>query len=193
MAEDDRTFHTSTPQANRAEQQGLGVGQKELNAQRVAQSDQQATDPERLEPFDNNAAGGDRGPDSKKGGSSDMGAGSASRGPGDGAQMRGVAQGDGGGSDGTEGSRVQGEGRAFDDRNAAGIGDAGDLGAGTPAGVDIHDLGQADKPQQAWGEDGGEDMLHSSSGSRRGVKTEAERGQGAKTRAANKDIVSRRG
>jgi hypothetical protein len=34
MAEDDRTFHTSTPEANRAETQGLGVGQRELDAQR---------------------------------------------------------------------------------------------------------------------------------------------------------------
>ncbi|MDB5475347.1 MAG: hypothetical protein JWP49_858 [Phenylobacterium sp.] len=34
MAEDDRTFHTSTPEANRAEAQGLGVGQRELDAQR---------------------------------------------------------------------------------------------------------------------------------------------------------------
>ena len=34
MAEDDRTFRTSTPEANRAEQQGLGVGQRELDAQR---------------------------------------------------------------------------------------------------------------------------------------------------------------
>ena len=33
MAEDDRTFRTSTPEANRAEQQGLGVGQRELDAQ----------------------------------------------------------------------------------------------------------------------------------------------------------------
>jgi hypothetical protein len=179
MAEDDRTFRTSTPQANRAEQQGLGVGQKELNAQQVAQSDQHATDPQHLEPFDNDAAGTG---DDRGRGSSDMGAGAASRGPGDGAQMRGVAPDRGGG-----------EPRTFDDRNAAGMDAAGDLGAGTPAGVDVHDLGQDDKPEQDWGEDGGEDMLHSADGSRRGVKTEAERGQGAKTRAANKDIVSRRG
>ena len=33
MADDDRTFRTSTPEANRAEQQGLGVGQRELDAQ----------------------------------------------------------------------------------------------------------------------------------------------------------------
>lgn len=149
MAEDDRTFRTSTPQANRAEQQGLGVGQKEMDAQQAPNRDQHATDPQRLEPFDDEGAG----------------------------------RGDG----------VPPEGRAFDDRNAAGMDQGGDLGAGTPAGVDIHDIGQADKPEQEWGEDGGEDVLHSADGSRRGIKTEAERGQGAKTRAANKDIVSRRG
>ena len=36
MADEDRTFHTSTPETNRAEQQGLGVGQRELDAQRDA-------------------------------------------------------------------------------------------------------------------------------------------------------------
>jgi hypothetical protein len=150
MAEDDRTFRTSTPQANRAEMQGLGVGQKELNAQRVAQGDQQATDPQRLAPFETDGEGTQ--PD----------------------------------------AQAPAEDRAFDDRNAAGMGDAGDLGAGTPAGVDVHDLGQDDKPQADWGEEGDEGMAHSANHTRRGVKTEAERGQGAKTRAANKDIVSRR-
>ncbi len=78
-------------------------------------------------------------------------------------------------------------------RNVAGINDvAGDLGAGTPANVDIHKLGQDDKPEQEWGESAGPDATFSSNHSRRSVKTEAERGQGAKTRAANKDIVSRR-
>ena len=174
MAEDDRTFRTSTPAANRAEQQGLGVGQKEMDAQQAPNRDQQATDPQRLEPLDNDPAGtgDDRGQ-----GSSDMGAGAASRGPGDGARMRGT---------------TGGESRSFDDRNAAGLGDAGDLGVGTPAGVDIHDLGQDDKPQQAWGHEAEEGLEHSANHTRRGVKTEAERGQGAKTRQANKDIVSRR-
>jgi len=147
MAEDDRTFRTSTPQANRAEQQGLGVGQKEMDAQGSPNRDQQATDPQRLEPFDDDAAG-------------------------------------------TPG---QAEPRAFEDRNAAGRGEGGDLGSGTPAGVDIHDVGQDDKPEQDWGDEGDEAMMHSADHSRRGIKTEAERGQGAKTRAANKDIVSRRG
>jgi hypothetical protein len=85
MAQDDRTFRTSTPEANRAETQGLGVGQRELDAQRS---------------------------------------------PGD------------------------------------------------PEGLD--ELIE-------------EDLEDGETPSRRGLKTEAERGQGAKTRAANKDIVSRRG
>lgn len=151
MAEDDRTFRTSTPAANRAEQQGLGVGQREMDAQAAPNRDQHATDPQRLEPV---------GPD--EGGSRDD---------------RGAP----------------GEGRSFDDRNAAGMDAAGDLGAGTPAGVDIHDVGQDDSPEQDWGEAGDEGLSHSANHSRRGVKTEAERGQGAKTRQANKDIVSRRG
>ena len=92
----------------------------------------------------------------------------------------------------TSGAEPAGQGRSFDDRNAAGIGDAGDLGAGTPAGVDIHDLGQPDKPEQDWGDETEEGLAHSGNHTRRGIKTEAERGQGAKTRQANKDIVSRR-
>jgi hypothetical protein len=175
MAQDDRTFQTSTPAAKRAEKQGLGVGQREMDAQQPPPRDQHALDPQRAEPFGDDPAGtgDDRGQ-----GSSDMGAGAASRGPGDGAQSRGEAP---------------AEDRAFDDRNAAGIGDAGDLGAGTPAGVDIHDLDQEDKPEQAWGDETEEGLAHAANHTRRAVKTEAERGQGAKTRAANKDIVSRRG
>lgn len=149
MAEDDRTFRTSTPAANRAEMQGLGVGQKELNAQQAPNRDQHATDPQRLEPFDDAPA----------------------------------ARGE---------ERRAPEPRAIDDRNAAGMGDAGDLGAGTPAGVDIHDLGQDDSPEQEWGPESDEGMAHSATHSRRGVKTEAERGQGKLTRQLNKDIVSRR-
>ena len=148
MAEDDRTFRTSTPAANRAEQQGLGVGQREMDAQGSPNREQTATDPQRLEPFDT-----DGGPTS---------------------------------------GEAPGEGRSFDDRNAAGMGDAGDLGASTPAGVDIHDIGQDDSPEQDWGDESDEGMAHSANHTRRGVKTEAERGQGAKTRQANKDIISRR-
>jgi hypothetical protein len=89
--------------------------------------------------------------------------------------------------------RSETEGRSFDDRNAASMEAAGDLGEGTPAGVDIHDVGQDDSPEQDWGEEGDEGMMHSANHTRRGIKTEAERGQGAKTRQANKDIISRRG
>ncbi len=68
----------------------------------------------------------------------------------------------------------------------------GDLGEGTPANVDIHDLGQADAPEQDWGEAMDAEAMHSADHARRPIKTEADRGQGAKTRKLNKDIVSRR-
>lgn len=70
--------------------------------------------------------------------------------------------------------------------------ETGDLGEGTPANVDVHDLGQPDQPQEDWGEAAQEGVVHSANHSRRAIKTEAERGQGAKTRKLNKDIVSRR-
>jgi hypothetical protein len=88
-----------------------------------------------------------------------------------------------------------GEARSFeadDDRNAAGADDDSQLGAGTPANVDVHKIGQRDNPEEDWGEAAGEGAVHSSNHTRRGEKTEAERGQGAKTRQHNKDIVSRR-
>jgi hypothetical protein len=69
----------------------------------------------------------------------------------------------------------------------------GDLGEGTPANVDVHNLGQSDNPEEDWGEPADPEATFSSNHTRRPEKTEAERGQGAKTRAANKDIVSRRG
>jgi len=74
----------------------------------------------------------------------------------------------------------------------ADIDDAGDLGAGTPPGVDVHKLGQDDDPEEDWGDETDEGLTHSANHSRRGVKTEAERGQGRRTRQLNKDIVSRR-
>jgi hypothetical protein len=83
-------------------------------------------------------------------------------------------------------------------RDAGGLapdvpGQDADLGVGTPANVDVHKLGQADDPQQHWGEPAGEGATFSSNHTRRGERTEADRAQGAKTRNANKDIVSRRG
>src|SRR5262249_53858602 len=93
-----------------------------------------------------------------------------------------------------QGSDVaQPPGAGLDDRNAAGLDEGGgDLGAATPPGVDVHHLGQEDNPQQDWGEEMGQDATFSSNHARRAVRTEAERGQGVKTRRRNKDIVSRR-
>jgi hypothetical protein len=144
MAEDDRTFRTSTPAANRAEMQGLGVGQKEMDAQRAPSREQHATDPRRPEPFENDAA------------------------------------------------RTGERGRSFDDRDTADLGEDAEFGAGTPAGVDVHDIGNDDNPQEDWGDATDEGMMHSANHTRRPIKTEAERGQGRKTRAATKDIISRR-
>ena len=77
-------------------------------------------------------------------------------------------------------------------RNEAGMGDVeGDLGAGTPANVDIHKLGQSDNPQEEWGDPAGEGAVHSSNHTRRGEKTEAEHGQGAR-RGRSTGAVSRR-
>ena len=79
-------------------------------------------------------------------------------------------------------------------RNGASLNDVGgDLGAGTPANVDVHKLGQEDRPQDDWGEPAAAEATFSSNHSRRPERVEAERGQGRKTRTANKDIVSRRG
>jgi hypothetical protein len=155
MAQDDRTFRTSTPAANRAEQRGLGVGQEEMDAQRAPNRDRRATDPQRPAPFDQGAPTGR------------------------------------GGAEGEDRSFAE-PAAGLDDRDAAGLDEAGDLGASTPAGVDIHDVGQDDKPEQDWGEEADEGLVRSANHSRRGVKSEAERGQGAKTRRLNKDIVSRR-
>jgi hypothetical protein len=93
------------------------------------------------------------------------------------------------------GAPARGPGAGVDptlSRNAAGIGDGGLLGAGTPANVDIHKLGEQDNPDLEWG-DPEPGAVHSQTNTRRGVKTDAERGQGARTRQANKDQVSRRG
>lgn len=77
-------------------------------------------------------------------------------------------------------------------RNADRPRTSGDLGAGTPANVDVHKLGQEDRPQEDWGEPAAAEATFSSNHSRRPLRSEAERGQGNKTRKANKDIVSRR-
>jgi hypothetical protein len=122
--------------------QGLGVGQKEMDAQRAPSREQHATDPQRPTPFENDAA------------------------------------------------RAAGRGR--DDRDTADLEEEAELGAGTPAGVDVHHVGDEDNPQEDWGEATDEPMMHSANHTRRPIKTEAERGQGRKTRTATKDIISRR-
>jgi hypothetical protein len=170
MADENRSFSPSTVSSNRAEQQGLGVGQEEMDKQLSPSREAYATDPQRTEPFDESldpTTNADR-----------------------------PSQADFTGQDvgrrETE-PRSYEPGAGLDDRNAAGLDDGGgDLGASTPAGVDVHDLGQDDNPQQAWGEAMDEGATFSSTNTRKGVRTEAERGQGAKTRRLNKDIISRR-
>lgn len=146
MADEDRTFQPRQAEVNRARQQGLGVGQTEMDLQRDPGREASATDPERTEPFLSND---EAGAPNVMGGS--------------------------------------------DDRNAAGLGGDGPvLGEGTPANVDIHKLGERDNPQADFGDDLDGEAEFSSTNTRRGEKTEAERGQGAKTRQATKDQISRR-
>ncbi|MBS0332220.1 MAG: hypothetical protein JSS35_05590, partial [Proteobacteria bacterium] len=52
--------------------------------------------------------------------------------------------------------------------------------------------GISDNPQEDWGAPMDEGATYSANHTRRPIKTEAERGQGPKTRAAAKDQVSRR-
>jgi len=145
MAE-NRSFDPTTPQANRAAEQGLGVGRREMDGQRDPGRDQHATDPGRTEPFPKDNAA------SQAGGGGDRGAADA-----DGGEPQGAT-----------------------------------LGEGAPAGLDIHDAGQGDNPQEDWGDPAGEGAAYSANHTRRPVKTEADRGQGKKTRAAQKDQISRR-
>jgi hypothetical protein len=142
----DRTFSTDAARANRAREQGLGQGQREMDAGRDPSRFQTATAPEQRA-FDRSL---DTPP-------------------------------------------ADGQDRAAPTGHAAGVGDVGgDLGAGTPANVDVHKLGQADRPEQDWGETAGAGAAYSANHTRRAVRTETERGQGSKTRTANKDQVSRR-
>lgn len=60
---------------------------------------------------------------------------------------------------------------------------------GTPASVDPHDFQDGDSPQLEWGEPATE-AQYGANHTRRPIKTEAERGQGPKTRSRNKQIVS---
>jgi hypothetical protein len=160
----NRTFSTSEAQANRARMQGLGQGQREMDAGRDPSRYETATSPEQRS-FDGDL-------DQQTG-----------------ADRPGAAEFEDGRADG---AARNGAGGA-PDRNAAGLSDVeGDLGAGTPANVDLHKLGQEDKPQEDWGEPADPEAVFSSNHTRRAERTEAERGQGRKTRTANKNIVSRR-
>jgi len=141
MAEEDHTFDPTTAQVNRGREQGLGVGQRELDLQRDPTPESHAVDPERTEPFDR---------------------------------------------------ELEAPSRAAEDRSAGRPGGSEPLGEGTPANVDVHDTGEADDPQNDWGDPVDEGALHGANHTRRPEKTEAERGQGPRTRQANKDIVSRR-
>lgn len=84
------------------------------------------------------------------------------------------------------------EARRFDGETTAASPVEGYLGAGTPANVDIHKLGQSDRPEEEWGEPGAPEATYSSNHNRRGERIDT-LGQGGKTRRANKDIISRRG
>lgn len=157
----DRTFSPSEAETNRGRSQGLGVGQREMDAQRDPNRSQTATNPEQRS-FDGDVdtTNGDQ-----------------------------PSQAD----FGDDGLAGDGETGGMPDRNAAGLGDVeGDLGAGTPANVDVHKLGHDDHPEQEWGEPAGEGAVYSSNHTRRPERTEAQRGQGAKTRQATKDQISRR-
>ena len=170
--EENRSFAPSQTETNRSRMQGGGVGATELNQQRDADGREAATSADRTDAFDQDldpSTNADR-PSQADFGEEDL---NESREGGD--QRR-----DGWGLDPAVG------------RNEAGIGSIeGDLGAGTPANVDIHKLGQEDHPEQDWGEPA-EGAVFSSTNTNRGGRTELERGQGAKTRQHNKDTMSRR-
>jgi hypothetical protein len=65
------------------------------------------------------------------------------------------------------------------------------FGQGTQANLDPNDIGERDDPELDWGEPE-PGAVFSSNHTRRGVKTEAERGQGRLTRARNKEIINRK-
>jgi hypothetical protein len=68
---------------------------------------------------------------------------------------------------------------------------AAPMGRGSTGGLDA--LSQGDNPQEDWGDPADEGATYSANHTRRPAKTEADRGQGKKTRAARKDQISRRG
>ena len=166
MADKKRSFATDAVSANRAQTQGLGLGQEELNAQKVADQDLHAIDPQRTEPFDQSL---DRTTNADRPSEADF----SGQEPGD--------------------IRAQGERRDFRSDDLPGQVAVGDAAADVAlGGVDAHNLGQRDNPQEDWGQPAGDGATFSSNHSRRAVRVEAERAQGAKTRQATKDIISRR-
>lgn len=154
MADEDRTFSTSTVSSNRTQMQGNGVGQEELNRQRAPNRLQTATEEDRTEGWDNDPAGIDAGaPASAAGDELD--------------EERSFEASD---DDAPSGPR---------------------FGAGVPANLDPSDIGERDDPELDWGE-AEPGAVFGANHTRRGVKTEAKRGQGRLTRARNKDIINRR-
>lgn len=175
MAGPNERTSTSAADANRARMQGLGSGQREMDAGRDPSRTQDATAKEQRS-FDRSLDGATN---ADRPAEADFG----EEGHADGAAAQGDAEErrDGWGLDPNLG------------RDEAGMGAVeGDLGAGTPANVDVHKLGQEDRPQEDWGDPAGPEATFSSNHTRRGERTEAVRGQGGKTRRATKDIISRR-
>jgi hypothetical protein len=170
MAEDPSTYQPSTTEVNRARAQGNGVGQQDMDMQVDPDRVTDATEPQRTQGWDNDppSLGEDR-PSEADFSGQDVG------------ESRTFAR----------ESSEDGDADPDIGRDEAGVGDAGMLGAGTPANVDIHNIGEQDNPEAEWGEPL-TGAVHSSNNTRVGVRTEAQRGQGPRTRQMNKDIVSKR-
>jgi hypothetical protein len=134
---DHRSFQPTpgTLQANRAVEQGQGVGRMELDAQRDPSRHLGGLDPQRQLPFD-----------------------------------------------APERPRRDGDGRLASRKPARSL----------AKGPEIGDVAQGDNPEEDWGEPADEGATYSANHTRRPAKTEADRGQGKKTRAARKDQFSRR-
>lgn len=162
MADEDRTFSPSTVSSNRTQMQGGGVGQEEMNLQRSPNRGQGATEPDRTEGWDNDPAGTDAG-----------------------APARAFEA-----ADDEDEAGEAAEARSFE---ASGDDEPSEprFGQATQANLDPNDIGERDNPELDWGEPE-PGAVFSSNHTRRGVKTEAERGQGPRTRAHNKDIINRR-
>jgi hypothetical protein len=138
--DEPRTFSPTPTGATRAREQGLGVGQQELDSQGDPGGDGGPIAPDRTEPFRTES-----GPDAP-------------------ADRDGIS-----------------DAAARTDPTMV----------GTPPNLDPHDFEDGDSPQLDWGESEPE-AVHGATHTRRPVTTEAERGQGLKTRQRNKEINSGR-